>query len=179
MLSWFYNSLVAASTAGIRDAALIGASTNVQNIEAKRCVKCREWKLLSAFSRSAREKDGLQEHCKQCAAAYFQAKRAKIILQVRARKARLIDEARQAVRVYLTNHPCVDCGETDPVVLEFDHVRGRKRSTVERLVYQGYGLRVVMSEIEKCDVRCANCHRRKTARELGWYRWVAVNSPAL
>lgn len=29
-------------------------------------------------------------------------------------------------------------------------------------------LAMLKTEIEKCEVRCANCHRRKTARDLGW-----------
>jgi hypothetical protein len=28
----------------------------------------------------------------------------------------------------------------------------------------------VRAEIEKCDVRCVNCHRRKTARDFGWLK---------
>lgn len=37
-----------------------------------------------------------------------------------------------------------------------------------------YGWNKILSEIEKCDVRCANCHKRRTARQfnwskLGWY----------
>ena len=65
---------------------------------------------------------------------------------------------------YLVEHPCVDCGERDILVLEFDHVRGAKRDNVTRLARGGWALATVRLEVEKCDVRCANCHRRKTVR---------------
>lgn len=55
---------------------------------------------------------------------------------------------------------CVDCDETDPVVLDFDHVRGEKLFTIgERK--DGSRARL-LAEIAKCEVRCANCHRRRT-----------------
>ncbi len=63
---------------------------------------------------------------------------------------------------YLLEHPCVDCGESDPIVLEFDHLRDKKTEVVRMMNYSSGSL---LQEIEKCDVRCANCHRRKTARE--------------
>jgi hypothetical protein len=63
---------------------------------------------------------------------------------------------------YFKTHPCVDCGESDPIVLDFDHVRGEKLYDVSRAVNQGYRLWKVIQEIEKCEVRCANCHRRIT-----------------
>jgi hypothetical protein len=70
---------------------------------------------------------------------------------------------------YLACHPCVDCGETDIVCLDFDHVRGKKRLSVSAMM-RWYCWSSIEEEIAKCDVRCANCHRRKTARERAQYR---------
>jgi len=74
------------------------------------------------------------------------------------------------VMAYLDEHPCVDCGEADPVVLEFDHVRGKKVASVSLMVREVRSWALIEAEIAKCDVRCANCHRRVTARRAGWYR---------
>lgn len=63
---------------------------------------------------------------------------------------------------YLAVHPCVDCDEDDPIVLEFDHVRGTKHKAVSEMAHSNASLKAVIKEIEKCDVRCANCHRRAT-----------------
>ena len=63
---------------------------------------------------------------------------------------------------------CVDCGESDPVVLEFDHVVGEKLYNVANIVGTCLSLKTVKEELAKCAVRCANCHRRKTAKEQGW-----------
>lgn len=56
---------------------------------------------------------------------------------------------------------CQDCGEKDPIVLEFDHLED-KVSDVCTLVYHGWSWERVWKEIQKCDVVCANCHRRRT-----------------
>jgi hypothetical protein len=69
---------------------------------------------------------------------------------------------REMIWAYLIAHPCVDCGEADPVVLDFDHVRGEKSENLVRLI-AAHGRKKILDEIEKCEVRCANCHRRKTA----------------
>ena len=71
---------------------------------------------------------------------------------------------------YLETHPCVDCGNRDVRVLEFDH---RDASTKGRdvavLVGEGYALDRVKAEVAKCDVRCANCHRIRTHSQRGWW----------
>ena len=54
---------------------------------------------------------------------------------------------------------CVDCGEDNTIVLEFDHVRGVKKSNVSDMANQSYSFKTIQKEIDKCEVRCANCHR--------------------
>lgn len=72
------------------------------------------------------------------------------------------------LRDYLADHPCIDCGEADPIVLEFDHRDGvEKRFHLGAAGTRKMSLRSVQAEVAKCDVRCANCHRRKTYRERG------------
>lgn len=76
---------------------------------------------------------------------------------------------------HLLKNPCIDCGEKDILVLEFDHVdRKRKRATVTRLLH--LPLETVKKEIEKCAVRCCNCHRRRTARQMGWKTRLALSA---
>lgn len=74
--------------------------------------------------------------------------------------------ARLWLKEYLRTHPCVDCGESDLRVLEFDHLDpGNKLSGVSRLACNGASLRKILTEVAKCEVRCANCHRRRTVEE--------------
>jgi len=96
--------------------------------------------------------------------------RNKYTAQIMANTRRYIARNQQLVFDYLLTHPCVDCGESDPIVLEFDHVRGDKKRPLAKLIRQGLSARTIEDEIAKCDVRCANCHRRKTALALGWFR---------
>jgi formate-dependent nitrite reductase cytochrome c552 subunit len=82
--------------------------------------------------------------------------------RIRRNSAARLAANRARVDDYLLTHPCVDCGLTDLVVLEFDHVRGVKVGDVSALVGSGYPWAKIEAEIAKCDVRCANCHRRVT-----------------
>jgi hypothetical protein len=78
--------------------------------------------------------------------------------------------ARQYALDYLSTHPCISCGESDPRVLEFHHTRGNKESEISSLLGRGSSLEALKAEIEKCDVLCANCHRKLTVEERGWFR---------
>jgi 5-methylcytosine-specific restriction endonuclease McrA len=77
---------------------------------------------------------------------------------------------------YLQSARCVDCGEDDPVVLDFDHV-GVKRAGVVHLAYREHSIASLEREIAECEVRCANCHRRRTAIQQGHFRHHLIGPP--
>lgn len=92
--------------------------------------------------------------------------RAKLLKRavVNANRIRVLD--------YLRKHPCVDCGESDIIVLEFDHVRGTKSGSISDMIKDGVSWKRISEEISKCEVRCANDHIRKTSKANGSYRLV-------
>ncbi len=71
---------------------------------------------------------------------------------------------------------CVDCGEVDPAVLEFDHV-GPKRFAISDAVGGERALAELEAEVARCEVRCANCHRLRTAERGGHFRASSVTPP--
>ena len=141
----------------------------------KRCSKCDEVKPLDEFNRLSKAADGRQSYCRDCNKAYHYANWDRHMSQIRARVRRRRRENQAQLMDYLGAHPCVDCGECDLVVLEFDHVRDKHRN-VSYLVQQPAEWRRIADEIEKCEVVCANCHRRRTASRGGWYRTKPLDS---
>ena len=71
---------------------------------------------------------------------------------------------------YLDDKACMDCGEPDSRVLQFDHVSGEKRGNVAQMVAAGYGWDTILEEIAKCEIVCANCHTKRTAERGGFWR---------
>ena len=78
---------------------------------------------------------------------------------------------REFVYNHLQNKKCADCKKTyHPAALDFDHVKGNKVGNISQMTSDGYSLESIKQEIEKCEIRCANCHRIKTARTHNWYK---------
>jgi hypothetical protein len=100
---------------------------------------------------------------------YYEANKEKYLAQVKVISAKQKQAIRQLIDEYLSTHPCLVCGEDDPVVLEFDHRdRETKEFTISEAVGRKMSVQRVQSEIDKCDVLCANCHRRRTHQQMGW-----------
>jgi len=85
---------------------------------------------------------------------------------------RIYDANRKYVWTYLLQHPCVDCGERDPVVLEFDHTKGKKVERIANCCRKQWSTERLQIEMEKCEVRCANCHRRRHAIDGNFFRFL-------
>ena len=80
---------------------------------------------------------------------------------------------RKMMEFYKTN-PCVDCGQADPRVLDFDHVDVKKHN-ISTLLKKEYSWETILEEAKNCEVRCANCHRVKTARDQKHYTHRLLN----
>lgn len=130
-------------------------------IVTKFCTRCGRLRAATEFAASSRHSSGRQNWCRDCQHAYYRDHRASNVARARENKRAAVILAKALLRGHLATHPCVDCGEQDPRVLDFDHLRD-KRLEVTRMAMQGFALATVYSEIDKCAVRCANCHRRRT-----------------
>ena len=106
---------------------------------------------------------------KKCAAQHYLDN--KDLYKARANIQKVASRLRNAQYIYdyLLVHPC-ECGENDPVVLQFDHRDGENKvSNIATAVNKPWSLKRLKEEISKCTVRCANCHLRRTARQMNWY----------
>lgn len=141
----------------------------------KVCFNCKISKDNDFFCKSSRNKDGLQSWCKSCVSAarmkrYYDNRETERENGNR-RNREAVARNRKLIWNYLKTHPCVDCGESDPIVLEFDHIDPKtKINSISNLAKQYHAWDSIQLEIEKCQVRCANCHRKRTAKQFNWYK---------
>lgn len=146
----------------------------------KRCGNCKKFKLKKKFSKNRAKKDGLQPKCKICTNNYhrnnwYPKNKIKHMARVKKNKykTRQINYKRVVEEHFIKG--CFDCGEKDIRVLEFDHVRGVKKRLGKRtdgvstLVRGGYSWLTIKKEIDKCEVRCRNCHKKKTWKEQNYF----------
>jgi hypothetical protein len=144
----------------------------------RQCGRCGETKPVESFNWRRKERGQRDNLCRTCRALYhhehYSANKERYITQARQRKQALAIERSKWLLRYFEDHPCLDCGEKDPVVLEFDHRRDKQFNIGADLPYRNW--ETILAEIEKCDVVCANCHRRRTAQRLGSVRSVLVKA---
>ena len=138
------------------------------------CARCRVHKPIGEFPLTNAARGTYRSYCRPCCREYgrehYERNRERYLGRIRRRRDIDRPANQRYVDDYLATHPCVDCGEADPVVLEFDHRDpSQKRDDVGRLAHSD-SLVLVIAEVAKCDVRCGNCHRRRTLRMFGSYR---------
>lgn len=107
---------------------------------------------------------------------YYHANKERLNERRKITRADAKSRMRNLIWKYLAEHPCTGCGETDPIVLEFNHRDPKtKVHNISDMITHFWSLKSIMEEIEKCDVLCANCHRRLTAQQFGWYGYTEHN----
>ncbi len=142
----------------------------------RRCGRCGQLKPTSEFAWRRKERGQRDNYCRPCRADYKQehyaAHRERYVANALRRKRAIAVERAALLVDFFRERPCVDCGETDPLVLKFDHP-GHKDFNISKGL-RDHSWQAVLAEIEKCDVVCANCHRRRTARRAGFARAVVA-----
>ena len=145
-----------------------------ETTQGKRCPRCAQERPLSEFPTRKPGKPRPSSYCKPCQRFYSREHYLRNFAEHNRRRRlntrRYARRNRQLIWAFFAEHPCVDCGENDPVVLEFDHVTDTKLGDVSTMAGRGFSWKRVNTEISKCEVRCANCHRRRTAKQL-WRNW--------
>ena len=100
--------------------------------ELRLCIKCHVMKPITDFVFINRALGKRQSWCRPCDAAYkrewYAKNREKHIGNVRMGRLRITAANQAKMWSYLAAHACVDCGEADPIVLEFDHLRDKAQN---------------------------------------------------
>lgn len=126
------------------------------DIKMKKCANktCQKEKPLTEFNLQERCGDGYSTICKSCAHEnnYRQ------------------DAIRSAImRLFFIGKVCTDCGETDDVVFECDHMDDNKSKTHDGKPVKGLGkmsCKHIVTELHKCEIVCSFCHRVRSQSRL-------------
>lgn len=135
----------------------------------KRCSQCKLNLDLSKFFVNSLSPDGFRSECKVCRSRYLKEYQSRSDVK-RRRKISLAKYVEKKNKIILERlkSGCIDCGEKNIVVLEFDHQFG-KINNISNLRKHGK-ISDLIIELQKCNIRCANCHKRKTATEFNWWK---------
>lgn len=142
----------------------------------KLCRTCNTVKPIESFSKKTRKNGRIstQSKCKTCDNEYTRShyrNNKEMYLEKARRNEQLYFERNiQHVLSYLKEHPCKVCGEDDILVLEFHHTGEETKEYPVGVLVRGYSLDTLIKEIEKCDVLCANCHRRLEATKRDFWK---------
>ncbi|MCC7432853.1 hypothetical protein IT412_05030 [Candidatus Peregrinibacteria bacterium] len=140
----------------------------------KKCSRCKIIKPLTDFNYKNKDQLLFQRACRSCTREqirkHYLANKEYYLTKARSRNKTHKENIQNFILEYLQHNPCIDCKESDPIVLDFDHQRD-KVIEVSELIKSKQSLERIKSEITKCQVRCANCHRRKTAQHFNWYKY--------
>lgn len=154
----------------------IGAPIPRERQTMKTCNRCKIEKPLTEFNK--KRESGVQPYCKPCQGEYQREfyEDTRLDTQANIYKNRKIRKKsiHQFLGDFYSSNPCVDCGEDDILVLEFDHVIG-KEFGLNLAIRDAVSIERIKEELTKGEVRCCNCHRRLTSHQQNSWRVKYVN----
>jgi hypothetical protein len=150
--------------------SIIGVTARMEQVveEAQKfCHGCRWWRPRREFSFEDAAHQALRSQCRCCcrerSRRHYVREKSTYIERNRRRRPLERRAAAAAVLQYLREHACVRSGESDPVLLEFNHLEPEsKLANISDLIRERASRGQLAAEIAKCEVLCANCHQRHT-----------------
>lgn len=146
-------------------------------VENKFCTKCRTTKPRDQFRVDRRQPDGLHQHCTQCRkiteSRWRDSNRQHLREKSKDQTHHNKIVCRSYVFEYLKSNHCIDCDEDNILLLDFDHLEpSDKKYSIGKMLNSRGGVSLVKlkAEIDKCVVRCANCHRLRTIKQFGSWK---------
>jgi len=133
----------------------------------KKCSHCKEYKELAEFHKNKSKKDGHQHACKECRKIYIRKNYLENKQAYIDRSEKTKIKNRELVWNIKLNSKCIKCGEDHPSVLDFHHRNKEEKKFTISQSYMNHGKLKILEEIKKCDVLCANCHRKLHYKEKG------------
>lgn len=132
----------------------------------KVCTKCNESKSELEFDFKNKARNIKKTYCKLCQKQYskkhysLNGDKVKQQAKLWTKNNRLVNQ--KLISQYLNGKSCLDCGNSDLRVLEFDHRDPSTKTSDVSNMLRDCAWDTILQEISKCDIRCANCHRIKT-----------------
>ena len=124
----------------------------------KYCSKCELDKPVDEFS--LHKKRGRQVYCKACQKAYADQYYAGNKKRFRQYNEKYMAKIRAFIK--RRKKECEICGESHPAVLEFHHIDpAKKEINISVAAKHGWSIERLSGELAKCQILCANCHRKK------------------
>lgn len=148
----------------------------------KKCTKCGLEKPPTDYFFKDKQKGRLHAQCKLCYQIHRQTYSREHYLKygnayrerAKQRRALIKKDLQDQMLLYLRDKSCAVCDESDVRVPEFDHLNPSQKSfSISKGITDGLKWEKILTEISKCRILCANCHKRHTAIQYGWHKSIA------
>lgn len=125
----------------------------------KECAMCHLPKDDSEFGR---KRNGvLQPYCRPCVREYGRKHYHNNKKYYRDKSIRYRNEGRDWLNEYKSTRGCSKCSENHPAALDFHHRDpSQKISEIATMRGKVISIKRLQTEVDKCDILCANCHRK-------------------
>lgn len=127
----------------------------------KTCITCSETKEYIEFTKDNATKDGYRPYCRICNRIRERNRYPKY------REDHLKRSVDRQTKITFDLHclkgsiGCYKCGEDDPRALDFHHKDPTEKVDQVPVIWHNRGKEAALEEAAKCEVLCANCHRKE------------------